>query len=297
MNERKLTIFREVALHLNMTEVANRLYMSQPAVSQTILELEAELGVKLFDRIGRRLYLTQAGEIFLTYVRKTLNTYAEGLRAINEINQANTGRLRIGASTTIGIYVLPEIIGSFLKEYPAVDVAIAIENTKYIVERILDNTIDFAFVEGSVDSEEVRVDDFCQDELVLIAHPDHPWARSGVMDLKELKREKLIMRESGSGTREVFEKVLQAENVDCKIAFELGNTEAIKKAVEAGLGVACISQRCVTREVELGKLAVLRFKGLAITRSLNLICHRDKYLSPLFRAFIDFARAEVSCPG
>ncbi len=296
MNERKLVIFREVALHLNMTEVANKLYMSQPAVSQTIQELEAEVGVKLFDRIGRRLHLTLAGEIFLTYVRKTLNTYAEGLRAISEINQAKTGRLRIGASTTIGIYVLPEIIGRFLKVYPAVDVAIDIENTKYIVERILYNTIDFAFVEGSLDSEEVIVDDFCQDELVLITHPDHPRARYALMDLKELQREKLIVRERGSGTREVFEKVLQTENVDCKIAFELGNTEAIKKAVEAGLGVACISERCVTREAELGKLAVLRFKGLSLRRSLNLIYHRDKYLSPLFRAFIDFARREVSCP-
>lgn len=296
MNDRKLRIFEEVAIHLSMSAVASKMYMSQPAVSQAIHELEEELGTKLFDRIGRKLYLTQAGQVFLPYARKTLNTYDEGLKAVGDVDGANAGSLTVGASTTVGIYVLPEIIGRFLESHPRVDVSLAVENTKIIEERVLYNAVDFAFVEGPVEVEEIVVEEFCGDELVFITHPRHPWAAAGRVEPESLGREKFILRESGSGTREVFERAMRQLKADYRVAFELGNTEAIKKAVEAGMGVSCISGRCVTREVELGKLAAVRLSQTNIKRSFNLIYHRDKHMSALFQTFIQIAREKVRPP-
>ena len=296
MNERKLRIFQEVATHLNMSAVAGKMYMSQPAVSQVVHELEQELGTRLFDRIGKKLYLTEAGRLFLHYVRKTLNTYAEGLKAISELNGLETGSLSIGASTTIGIYVLPDLIGRFHGRHPGVEFSITIEKTKVIAERVLDNAVDFAYVEGPVESKEIAVAEFCGDELVFITSPRHPWAAAGQVDIPDVNRGKFILREAGSGTREVFEQAMRQAGADYHVAFELGNTEAIKKAVEADLGVSCISLRAVTREVELGKLAVVRLNQRHIKRSLNLIYHRDKYMSALFKAFTQFAREQVRQP-
>ena len=293
MNDRRLRIFEEVAVHLSMSAVASRMFLSQPAVSQAIHELEEELGTKLFDRIGRKLYLTVAGKAFLPYARKTLNTYDEGLKAIGEIDGAAAGTLSVGASTTVGIYVLPQIIGWFLESHPRVDVALAIENTRIIEERVLYNALDFAFVEGPVESGEIVVEEFCGDELVFIIPPRHPWAATGRVELERLGREKFILREQGSGTRDVFERAMRQLKADYRVAFELGNTEAIKKAVEAGMGVSCISGRCVTREVELGKLATARLTQMDIKRSFNLIYHHDKYMSALFRTFIQFAREKT----
>ncbi|KEI83498.1 LysR family transcriptional regulator [Clostridium botulinum] len=293
MNERKLRIFYEVAEKLNMTEVAEKLYISQPAVSQTILELENELGVKLFDRINRRLYLTNEGELFLNYVRRILNMHDDAIRSLKDINSLKTGKLKIGASTTIGIYILPDIIGKFTKQYKGIDTSIAIENTKLISDMILDNSIDFAFVEGPVYNEEIIKENFCDDELVFITSPEHPWSNKDEISINEVDREKIIMREIGSGTREVFESYMTANNVNYNIAFELGNTEAIKKAVEAGLGVSCISKRCIKNEINNNTLSWTKLKEFEIKRKLILIYHKDKFLSTLLKTFIKFALKNV----
>ncbi|WP_148136714.1 LysR family transcriptional regulator [Candidatus Formimonas warabiya] len=293
MNERKLRVFYEVATKLNMTEVANQLFISQPAISQTIRELEADFGIHLFDRIGKRLYLTHEGEIFLNYVRRILNLYEDCAKILKESSELKQGKLRIGASTTIGIYVLPQIIGKFYQEHRGIEVSIAIENTKIIAEMILKNQIDFAFVEGPVFSDEIIEEFFCADELVFITPPGHPWDQPAGIDFKAIEHAKLIMREQGSGTREVLEEALKAFDVDVSVDFELGNTEAIKKAVEAGLGVSCISKRCVEKETADGRIALTKVNGLVIMREFHLIYHKDKYLSKLFNLFIDFSRSQV----
>ncbi|MGI6685849.1 MAG: LysR family transcriptional regulator [Bacillota bacterium] len=294
MNERKLRVFYEVATKLNMTEVANQMFISQPAISQTIRELESDFGVQFFDRIGKRLYLTYEGEVFLNYVRRILNLYDDCFKTLNDSSNLKTGKLRIGASTTIGIYVLPQILGDFYQKYPDIEISINIENTKIIADMILKNQIDFAFVEGPVSSDEIIEDFFCHDELVFIIPPNHPWAKHQEIDLKMLENSKIIMREQGSGTREIFEDALRDFDVNYLIDFELGNTEAIKKAVEANLGVSCISSRCVEKEAKDGNIAIRKLKGLKIMREFHLIYHKDKYLSKLFNLFIDFARSKVA---
>lgn len=293
MNERKLRVFYEVATKLNMTEVANQLFISQPAISQTIRELETEFGIQFFDRIGKKLYLTHEGELFLNYVRRILNLYEDCFKDLKDTGELKSGKLRIGASTTIGIYILPQIIGRFCQEHRNIQVSITIENTKIIADMILKNQIDFAFVEGPVFSDEIVEDFFCMDELVFITPPHHPWTQFAEIDLKQIENSKIIMREQGSGTREVFEEALKAFDVNFDVEFELGNTEAIKKAVEADLGVSCISLRCVQEEVADGRISIAKLKGLRIMREFHLIYHKDKYLSKLFNLFIDFCRDQV----
>lgn len=290
MNERELRIFYRVAQTLNMTEVSKDLYMTQPAVSQTIRELENELGNKLFDRIGKKLFLTRTGAVFFSYVRRILNLYDECRKSISDMNELKTGQLKIGASTTIGIYILTDVIGRYTRLNTDIDVSIIIENTKNIADLILENKIDFAFVEGPVHAEEIIVEPFCDDELTIITHPSHPWANAQIIDIQEIQSEKFIMRESGSGTREVFEEMLNNNGINLNIGLELGNTEAIKKAVEVGLGVSCLSKRAVQSKVQRGQLAAISLNGIKISRKLNLIYHRDKYLSNLFKHFIEFAK-------
>ncbi|MGI6630227.1 MAG: LysR substrate-binding domain-containing protein [Bacillota bacterium] len=295
MNERKLRVFYEVATKLNMTEVANQMYISQPAISQTIRELENDFGVQFFDRIGKKLYLTHEGEIFLNYVRRIINLYDDCFKTLKDSSELKTGKMRIGASTTIGIYILPQIIGEFHQKYRDKDIEISINivNTKIIADMILKNQIDFAFVEGPVFSDEIIEDFFCLDELVFIIPPNHPWVQYDKIDLKFLENTKIIMREKGSGTREIFEEALKRFDVNYCVDFELGNTEAIKKAVEANLGVSCISRRCVEKEARDGKIVIRRLKGLRIMREFHLIYHKDKYLSKLFNLFIDFCKSKV----
>ena len=293
MNERQLRIFYEVATKLSMTESANALFVTQPAISQTIKELEKEYCVKFFDRIGKKLYLTSDGETFLQYVRRILNLYDECNKTIKNSKDLKSGQLKIGASTTIGIYILTDIIGKYTKLHKGIDVSIIIENTQNISNLILENKIDFAFVEGPVHSDEIVVKEFCDDELVIITSPEHHWASLKEIDIKEIEQEKIIMREQGSGTREIFEKLLISQNINLKSSLELGNTEAIKKAVEAGLGISCISKRAVQRENEYGKLAIVDLNGIKITRKLNLIFHKDKNISNLFSSFIEYCKQEV----
>lgn len=290
MNERQLKIFYEVATRLSMTDAANSLFMTQPAVSQTIKDLETEYGVSFFDRIGKKLYLTHDGDIFLSYARRILNLCDECSKEIMSSKDLKTGQLRIGASTTIGIYILTDIIGKYTKENKGIDVSITIENTNNIVNLILENKIDFAYVEGPVHSDEIIVEDFCDDELVVITSVEHPFAKQKSIDIKSLEKEKIIMREKGSGTREVFESLLMSNNITIGKSLELGNTEAIKKAVEAGLGISCISSRAVQREAEYGKFAIIKLNDVKILRKLSVIYHEDKNLSELFKSFMQYSR-------
>lgn len=290
MNFRKLKIFYETALCLNMTKVAREMYISQPSISQSIHELEEEVGVKLFDRIGKKLFLTHEGELFLNYTRRILNLYDESIKTLNDHTHNSKGKIRIGASTTIGIYILPEIIKIFSEKYNDIEISIIIENTTNIKSLILQNKIDFAYVEGFVKSEEINIEKVWEDELVFICGNNHKWNNIDVIKAEDLSLEKLIMREYGSGSREVIELYLKSKDIDYNIFLELGNTEAIKRTVEANLGIGCISEKCIEEKVKYGDLNSFRLEDRKIKRDLVLITHKDKFISNNMREFIDFAR-------
>ncbi|MGL5415658.1 MAG: LysR substrate-binding domain-containing protein [Clostridium sp.] len=285
MNFRKLRIFYETAMELNMTKVGRKLYISQPSVSQAIQELEAELEVKLFDRIGKKIKLTNEGEVYLNYVRRILNLYEEGVDKIRSIKESRSGDIKIGASTTIGIYVLPTIIKKFNSKYKDIQISLIIDNTENIEGLILRNEIDFAFVEGNVHSDEINVEKFWDDRLVFISEKDR------VIEDDEFKKGvPLIMREKGSGTRETIETVFIKKNIELIPTMELGSTEAIKRSVESGMGFGCVSERCIKRELKLGVLKKINIEGIEIHRDLLFICHRDKFINNNMNVFIKEAK-------
>ncbi|WP_321329003.1 selenium metabolism-associated LysR family transcriptional regulator [uncultured Ilyobacter sp.] len=286
MTLRKLEIFYCVAEKLNMTTVSKEMYISQPAISQMIKEMEEELGVKLFNRLGKRLYLTDEGELFKTYSRRMMNLYQEFEEVLDEKKDLKKGKLKIGASSTIGIYVMPQIIREFIKDYPEIDISLKIGNTEDIANMILKNDIDMAFVEAEVDMNEIKSEEIWKDELIIITHPDHKWGEYQEIDESDLKSEKFILREEGSGTRKVFEAAMKNNHIKYKESFTLGNTEAIKEIIMTGLGISCLSKLTVKKELDEGKLRGYKLKNFEIDREFNLIHHKDKHFSPLMKEFI-----------
>lgn len=290
MTLRKLEIFCWVAEKLNMTTVSKEKYISQPAISHMIKEMEEELEIKLFNRLGKRLYLTDEGEVFKTYARRMINLYREFEQVLEDKKDLKKGKLKLGCSSTIGIYVIPELIKDFIKEYPDIDISIKIGNTQDIANMILKNDIDFAFVEAEVDMEEIKSEEVWIDELIIVTSPDHKWGNLKEIEENELQSEKLILREEGSGTRKVFEAALDNNSIKYRESFTLGNTEAIKKIITTGIGISCLSKLTVKKELDKGSLRGYKLKNLDIKRGFNLIYHKDKHLSPLMKEFINKGR-------
>lgn len=287
MNFRKLKIFFETAKCLNMTKVAKSMYISQPSISQAVAELENDLNVKLFDRIGKKLYLTHEGEIYFEYSRRILNLYEEANNTIKNSVIGQKGKIVIGASTTIGIYILPEIIKEFNELYKNIEISLIIENTQIIEKLIMENKVDIALVEGNVTSTELEVQSVGKDELVFIANPKNPIFLKDEIILDDLEKEKFIMRELGSGTREIVENYLKNNGCNYNIHMELGNTEAIVRIVESGLGIACVSFKAIDDRINNGSIKDIKIKDVKISRDLYLIYHKDKFISKNMEIFIE----------
>lgn len=290
MNFRKIKIFYETATELNMTKVAKKMYISQPSISQAIHEIEEELNVKLFDRIGKKIYLTEEGNIYLNYVRRILNLHEECLKTIDDMGKNQKGKIKIGASSTIGIYILPDIIKGFLQNNSGIEISLSVFNTEKIEKMILENEIDFAFVEGNTSHSEIVTEEVWEDELIFICSPTHRWNKKLYLSKQDIEDEKLIMRETGSGTRQVVEAFLKNNDIKYNVFMELGNTEGIKKSVEANLGVSCLSKRSVIEKIDNGTLSGFRLKDEKINRMLSLIYHKDKFLSNNMKRFIEYSK-------
>lgn len=288
MNLRQLQLFVTVAEQKSMTEAANQLYMTQPAVSQTIADLETELGVKLFDRVRRSLLLTEPGHIFFAYSKKMLLLLEEAKGAMNDFKQMKTGKLHIGTSTTVGIYLLPEIISSFKSKHTDVDISFMINNTKVIEDHIVNHQIDIGIVEGITESNDLVVVPYMEDELVLVCSSDHHWVKAGVksIQIEQIQAEPIVFREEGSGTRNVIERLFLQHQLTVSPSHVLNNTEAIKRIVAANIGVAFLSKAAVRDELNSGKLVEIIIEGVTVSRHFNIIFHKDKYKSPLFDVFL-----------
>lgn len=287
MNIRKLYIFYKTASCLNMSQVAKEMYVSQPSISQCISEIESEIGTKLFDRIGRRLYLTHEGEIFYEYTRRMLNIYEEAINVVQTSN-SNKGKLVIGASTTIGTYIMPYIIHKFNKQEKDIQISMIIDNKDHIEDLLLHNKVDLAFVEGSINSKEIISRDIWTDELVFVSSLDHEWNGKEFLELDDLKNNTFIIREGGSGTRERFESFLENKEMVFDSYIELSNIEAILNYVKLNIGVSCVPYMSVLPEEKSNSINVYRLKDCHITRSLYSAIHKDKYISSHIKCFMDF---------
>lgn len=285
MTLRHLRIFIAVCDVMNMTAAAEALFMSQPAVSQAISELEKHYGVRLFERLSRKLYLTQAGEKLLSYARHMIrmsNDVEIEMRTLNE-----TSMLRVGASVTVGAHVLPKLVSSFQDSNPKVKIEVTEDNTAEIEKMVLQDQIDFALVEGETVSTDLIKKPFMEDELVLICGTRHRFAPLPVITQDELEKEPFIIREKGSGTRKTFEDVMKSASLSWEVIWTCNNADSIKMAVSEGLGVSVISKRAVRNEVHSGLLCIKKIDGLDFKRQFNLIHHKDKYLTRSMQTFMD----------
>ncbi len=289
INLRQLEIFMNVANTGNMTKAAKKLYMSQPAVSQTIIELENNFETKLFERLNRKLILTYAGEVLFSYAKKVIGLIDEATSTIEDISKAHTGKIKVGASTTYGIYLLPKIIAEFQKHYPNVEVEFTIDNTHIIEDLIINRKIDIGIVEGINYSPEIKSEKLFDDKLSLICSYNHKWVKTKKFEVtpEDLGSEVLILREKGSGTRQVIDDVIKYNKIPYKTIYSLSNQEAIKKVVESNIGISFLTQISVQEEIKNKKLAPIHIQNVQFKREFSMIYHKDKYRSLLFDKFVN----------
>lgn len=262
---------------MNMTSAAKALFVSQSAVSQAISELEKFYGVRLFDRLSKKLYLTPEGEMLLGYARQMLRMNEEIETSMRTM--AGSGIVRVGVSVTVGSTILPELVRRYQEANPAVEVEVYEDNTDRIEKRILRDTTDIGLVEGEIRSPDLCSRPFLEDELVLICGARHRFARLSSVGPEELEREPFIIREEGSGTRKTFEDGMKAGGFSFRTAWTCNNTDTIKAAVAAGLGVSVISRRTVEEEVKTGVLCARRVDGIRFTRQFKVVVHKNKFLT------------------
>ncbi|MBO8126459.1 MAG: LysR family transcriptional regulator [Firmicutes bacterium] len=287
----KLRTFLTVARKGSFSAAARELHLSQPAVSMQIQQLESQYGVRLFDRLDRRIRLTPAGLLLQKYAREILAVYQKASAEIMHCCDKIMGELHIGATLTIGEYVIPKLIGLFKKEYPEVELLLTVENTESVIRGLADELFDVAFVEGPFDHAKLERKPWSTDELVLVVSADHPWATRKSVHVEELLQENLVLREPGSGTREVFMAALRKAGYSwdqVPVYIELGSTTAIKSLVSANLGMTVISRWTVRDEVQRGSLRALPVDGLELTREFTVVTRKKHPLNPQSEKFIEF---------
>ena len=291
-----MRVFITVADKKNFSKAAKALSLTQPAVSFQIQTLEQYYQTMLFDRVNRHVKLTAAGELLLDYAVHMNNLQAELERNMQQLTGHVKGELLIGASTTIGEYILPYVVGSFKQDYPDVNVTIQIMNTKDIGAAVANKTFDLGIIEGPLDQlETMDTHKFLEDELVLAMPADHPLAAKSSITLEELKSLPYITREPGSGSRLIFEQALIDADFDIEdlnIVMELGSTTSIKSAIMGGLGISTISKGAIQDLVKTGKVVALSIEGLTLTRNFNIILNNDKFQSEATGKFLDFLDVE-----
>ena len=293
MEDHKLRVFCAVAETKSFSKASELIHLTQPAVSLQIQAMEELYETRLFDRSGNSINLTPAGEILYKRAKEILALYAEAQQNISEITGSIKGSLSIGASSTIGNYLLPHIIAAFKKKVPQVNISLVVNNTKTITERLNAGEIDIALVEGDVSKQRFSVETLLSDELVVIMSPAHPWAERRGLSAIELTKEPLILREEGSGTRQIILKHLEEHGIkldQLKIALVVGSTEAIKGAVEEGLGVSIMSGWAVRKWLKQGLLKAATFKDLKFHRNFTIISPKRNYSTHTAKEFLNFLR-------
>lgn len=292
MSDRRLQVFHTVAGVLSFTRAAEILHMTQPAVTHQIRQLEEELNTRLFDRSNNRISLTAAGEHVLGYANRIIPLYKDMSDSVKSMTGKRAGLITLGASTTIAEYMLPGLLGDFRQSFPEVQIRLRVANTDAIVALVADNTIDLGVVEGEIDNHLLRVERCQQDELLLIMPPGHQLADRQSVTALELTAFEFIHREDGSGTRSVVERYLQENGVDehaLNRPFELGSTEAIKGAVQAGMGITLVSRATVSRELALGLLAAVPMNP-PLLRPFYFVRQRQRFSTSLMDELFQFAR-------
>jgi DNA-binding transcriptional LysR family regulator len=297
MNLNHLALFHAVAQEGSVGKGAELLHISQPAVSKQLAEFEKALGCRLFDRGSKGVRLTEAGLLLHTYSLRLFQIEREAERALHELQGIELGRLSLGASTSIGAYLLPSVLAQFHRAFPKIEISLIIGNTESVQKDLEEGRIDLGFTEGVLHSDSLHASIFHEDELVIIAAPHHPLVlETESVTIGRICREPFLVREPGSGTREVIEEALRSRQITLQPAMTLGNTEAIKRAVAEGTGVALVSRLTVRHEIRAGQLSIVPLSDFQLHRSLHQVQVRGRHLSPAGNAFLKTLHEAMPVP-
>lgn len=274
---RQLEVFLATAHHENVTRAADALAMSQSAASGSLKDLEEQFGVQLFDRVGKRLQLSELGSQIRPKAQRLLDQALDFQYALS--GEEIVGGIKLGATLTIGNYLAVGMIAEYRRRYPQADVALTVANTRTIAEQVANFELDLGLIEGEFHHADLETVHWREDELQVFASADHPLAGLGPLTDEQLKEQSWIVREAGSGTRQTFDRAMHGILTDLDINMELQHTEAIKRAVEARLGVGCLSKICLVESFARGSLVPLPVEGRDFRRQFNIITHRQKFQS------------------
>jgi len=295
MNLNQLKVFCEVVERRGFTRAAEALYLTQPAVSRQVQELERHYGVELFEQIGKRIYPTEAGNTLYSFAKQIFDTLDDLEDEINQLKGLKAGHMRIAASATAGTYLLPPLLGKFKRKYPGVEVTLEIHNSQQVEQMLMEqHHLDLGVTERPVLEPALYSEPFDTDELVVIVSPDHPAASKDELKAQDLEKEKFIMREQGSGTRTLLDEEFARLNLRIRPIMELGSTAAVKQAVAAGLGISIVSSRSIRLEAAAGLLKLLRCPELHLVREIRFVHHKDKRLSRAATAFLQILKMAFS---
>jgi DNA-binding transcriptional LysR family regulator len=293
---RQIEVFMATAQKGSVTQAAAAVGITQSAASMALAEFESQLGTRLFDRIGKRLALNEDGRALYPKAVEMIERAREMEMLFRQAGRAVD--LRLGASSTIGNYLLPQIIGAFRADRPGSRIALEVGNTQQVINAILHFEIDIGFVEGPCLHPDIVAGFWRPDELAICAAPDHPIAQPGGAGIEALRQADWILRERGSGTREVVDQLLMSQLGGIRVMMELGGTEAIKRAVESGIGISCLPKIALIGAVERGNLVDIPTPYLQLTRAFHILVHKDKYrtegMSSLITLCQDLAAAQNS---
>jgi DNA-binding transcriptional LysR family regulator len=290
MNLQSLRVFLKVAELAHVTQAAEALHLTQPAVTKTVQSLEHELHLALVEHQGRRIVLTDAGRVVQTYARQFSELEQQMEEALALLRDVEVGDVHLAANTTVGTYLLPPIIGRFYKRHPRINLSMSILNSQDIIEHVLDWRLDVGFVEGDAAylSSQLKIRFFARDHLVLVLSPHHPWRHMQTIKPQHLQKGVLIVREQGSGIRESIDKAFTPLVGPIQPLMTLTDNETIKQMVISGVGVAIVSLFSVQRELLRGDLVQLAIVDVDIHPQLSLIQRADKQLSQAARTFTQF---------
>ncbi|TXF11277.1 LysR family transcriptional regulator [Pelomicrobium methylotrophicum] len=298
MADRRLQVFYTVAKQLSFTKAAELLFMTQPAVTFQVKQLEEHFNTRLFERSHGKISLTPAGQLVFEYAERILNLSSELETRMHEMVGGIAGPLSIGASTTIAEFMIPRILGEFKSAYPQVQLRLVVGNSEMIENQVADHMLDLGLIESPPHLPSLKNEILCEDELVMICAPDHPLAQASSVVPKQLAQLPYVSREPGSGTREFADQFFAKQGVspdEMNIVMELGSPEAVKGVVETGLGFGVVSRYTVQKELKLGTLVAVPFRP-KLVRIMSLVCPKEKFRSRLLSTFIDFAVTRLAAP-
>ena len=290
MDIHRLEVFCKVVELQSFTKAAQVVLLSQPTVSEHVRSLEELLGEKLLDRLGREVLPTPAGRILYRYAQSIIRLRAEAVQALEKFKGNMAGHLVIGASTIPGTYILPRCIGAFKAAYPSIQITLRIADTAEIAEGVLSAALEAGLIGSRMKDQRLESTELFSDELLATVYPEHPWASRDAVELADLANEPFILRERGSGTRMVMNRILEEHNFDparLQVVAEMGSTEAVRQGIKARIGISIISRQAVAEDLERGALIAVALNGIRFLRPFYLVQRKHRQASPLCVAFLE----------